>query len=56
MSFVSLPFESLWPPGLKAAVYTCGMLYCFLGLGLIAQQYMSAMDNIVKQTRTVTCK
>lgn len=52
-SFISPPDADTWPAGLRAGLYILALLFCFLGLGIVAGKFMEAMENIVHRTKTV---
>ena len=45
--------EYTWPHNLRAALYLLGMLWCFLGIAIIADVFMCAIEKITSYTRTV---
>ncbi|XP_059478036.1 sodium/calcium exchanger 2-like isoform X2 [Neocloeon triangulifer] len=50
-----LPFleESHWSVGLRATLYIMGLLYCFLGIAIVADVFMGAIEIITSKTRKV---
>ncbi|XP_069953412.1 sodium/calcium exchanger Calx isoform X5 [Cherax quadricarinatus] len=50
-----LPFfsEYTWPEGVRAFLYLAGLLYCFLGVAIIADIFMGAIEKITSKTRKV---
>jgi solute carrier family 8 (sodium/calcium exchanger) len=45
--------EYTWPLGVRAVLYLIGMLWCFLGIAIIADIFMCAIEKITSHTRTV---
>ena len=43
--------EQLWNPALRAILYLVGMLWCFLGVAIVADLFMGAIDQITSATR-----
>ncbi|XP_064104838.1 sodium/calcium exchanger Calx-like isoform X4 [Macrobrachium nipponense] len=50
-----LPFvsEYTWPIEVRAFLYLVGLLYCFLGVAIIADIFMGAIEKITSKTRKV---
>nr|XP_045601210.1 sodium/calcium exchanger 2-like isoform X3 [Procambarus clarkii] len=50
-----LPFfsEYTWPEEVRAFLYLAGLLYCFLGVAIIADIFMGAIEKITSKTRKV---
>lgn len=50
-----LPFfsEYTWPEEVRAFLYLMGLLYCFLGVAIIADIFMGAIEKITSKTRKV---
>jgi solute carrier family 8 (sodium/calcium exchanger) len=46
--------EFSWPVPVRAGLYLAGMLYCFLGIALIADVFMQAIEKITSKTRKVS--
>ncbi|CAN8003002.1 unnamed protein product [Ixodes hexagonus] len=46
--------ESSWSRGGRSFVYLLGMLYCFLGVAIIADVFMCAIEKITSKTRRIT--
>ena len=42
--------EQCWSTGLRAALYFAGMIWCFLGVAIVADLFMGAIDQIVSST------
>lgn len=51
-----LPFldESSWSRGGRSFVYLLGLIYCFLGVAIIADVFMCAIERITSKTRRLT--
>jgi len=45
--------ESGWPVGVRAGLYMAGMIYCFLGISIVADVFMCAIEKITSRTRTI---
>ena len=45
--------ESDWPRGLRATIYCVVMLWCFLGVAIIADLFMCAIEKITSRTRSI---
>ncbi|XP_071540523.1 sodium/calcium exchanger 2-like isoform X3 [Panulirus ornatus] len=50
-----LPFisEYTWPEEVRALLYLVGLLYCFLGVAIIADIFMGSIEKITSKTRKV---
>ena len=50
-----MPFvnEYTWPVGLRAFLYLVALLWCFLGVAIIADTFMVAIEKITSKTRIV---
>ncbi|XP_074648787.1 sodium/calcium exchanger 3-like isoform X2 [Tubulanus polymorphus] len=50
-----LPFvnEYTWPVAGRAVIYLLGLLWCFLGISIIADVFMCAIEKITSKTKTV---
>ncbi|KAF8770675.1 Sodium/calcium exchanger 2 like protein [Argiope bruennichi] len=50
-----LPFfdESKWNMGVRAFLYLLALLYCFLGIAIIADIFMCAIEKITSKTRKI---
>ena len=50
-----VPFinEFTWPSEVRAFLYLCGLLYCFMGVAIIADIFMGAIEKITSTTRKV---
>uniref|UniRef100_A0A7S4Q7C8 Calx-beta domain-containing protein n=1 Tax=Alexandrium monilatum TaxID=311494 RepID=A0A7S4Q7C8_9DINO len=44
-------WEAAWPPRLKVVLYFCGLVYCFLGVSIVADMFMSAIERITSRKR-----
>ena len=51
-----LPFinEFTWPTEVRAFLYLMGLFYCFMGVAIIADIFMGAIEKITSTTRKVT--
>ena len=45
--------EYTWAPGFRAFVYVAGLLWCFLGVAIIADVFMCAIEKITSKTRKI---
>ena len=45
--------EVLWPIWFRAAVYLLGLLWCFLGVAIIADVFMCSIEKITSHTRII---
>lgn len=45
--------ESGWPRPLRATLYMAGMIYCFLGISIVADVFMCAIEKITSRTRKI---
>ncbi|XP_045122498.1 sodium/calcium exchanger 2-like isoform X10 [Portunus trituberculatus] len=45
--------EYTWPPEVRAFLYFMGLLYCFLGVAIIADIFMGSIEKITSKTRKV---
>lgn len=45
--------EYTWPIEVRAALYFIGLIYCFLGVAIIADVFMCAIEKITSQTRKI---
>ncbi|XP_018013270.1 sodium/calcium exchanger 3 isoform X2 [Hyalella azteca] len=50
-----LPFisEYTWPEEVRSTLYFIGLLYCFLGVSIIADIFMGAIEKITSKTKKV---
>jgi len=55
-SFVNIPGINLFSSGARAFLYALGLAYIFLGVALIADIFMSSVEEICAQEKTVTLK
>ncbi|XP_064478601.1 sodium/calcium exchanger Calx-like [Ornithodoros turicata] len=51
-----LPFldESQWDVGVRAFIYLVALIYCFLGIAIVADVFMCAIEKITSKTRRIT--
>lgn len=45
--------EYTWSTGTRAFLYLAGLLYCFLGVAIIADIFMCSIEKITAKTRTI---
>ena len=45
--------EYTWPKGVRAFLYLAGLLWCFLGVAIIADVFMCAIEKITSKTRKI---
>ncbi|XP_036358405.1 sodium/calcium exchanger 3 isoform X3 [Octopus sinensis] len=45
--------EDAWPLGFRAFVYLLGLLWCFLGVSIIADTFMCSIERITSKTRKI---
>ncbi|XP_013386884.1 sodium/calcium exchanger 1 isoform X2 [Lingula anatina] len=45
--------ESTWSIGFRAFIYLLGLLWCFLGVSIIADYFMCAIEKITSKTRKI---
>lgn len=55
-SWILLPAENLWDPVLRAILYLVGLCYCFLGVAVVADVFMSSIEVITSKQRVVKKK
>jgi len=48
--------EAEWPQGLKICLYLLGLIYCFLGVAIIADVFMSAIEKVTSVKKQVMDK
>jgi len=51
-----LPGEKDWDKAARGVLYFCGLAWCFLGVGIIADLFMGAIETITSKRRTKTLK
>ena len=49
-----LVFEESWNPAFRAIVYLIGLLYSFLGVSIVADIFMCAIEKITSKTKQIT--
>jgi len=54
--FPSSEDEQLWSVPLRAILYFIGMIWCFLGVAIIADLFMAAIDQVTAATKIVKNK
>ena len=54
--FPSSDGEYTWPVPLRAILYFIGMAWCFLGVAIIADLFMAAIDQVTSSTKIVKDK
>lgn len=45
--------EYTWPEEVRATLYFIGLLYCFLGVAIIADIFMGSIEKITSKTKKV---
>lgn len=53
-SWVNIPGVNLWNYEFQGFVYLCALIYCFLGIQIISDVFMSAVEVITASEKTVT--
>jgi len=48
--------EKNWPNGLRIVLYVLGLFYCFLGVAVVSDIFMNAIERITSQKRRVRLK
>jgi len=48
--------EAEWSDGVRAALYAIGLAWCFLGVSIIADVFMGAIEKVTSQKRSVKNK
>jgi solute carrier family 8 (sodium/calcium exchanger) len=46
--------ENMWPSGVRSVVYLFALLYCFLGIAIVADVFMSSIEVITSSEKTIT--
>ena len=54
--FPSSEGEQLWSVPLRAILYFIGMTWCFLGVAIIADLFMAAIDQVTSATKIKVSK
>jgi solute carrier family 8 (sodium/calcium exchanger) len=54
LSFMVLPGMNTWSPSLFSFLMLLGLCYCFLGIAIIADLFMAAIEMITSRTVEVT--
>merc|ERR1711871_1358959 len=49
-SFLLFPGENVWSTGLRIVLYFVALIYCFLGIAIIADVFMGAIEKITSAT------
>lgn len=50
-SFILVPAENLWSDGLRGFLYFLALMYFFLGIAIVSDTFMSAIEVITSETR-----
>lgn len=50
------PYERSWNTGVRAGLYFFGLMYCFMGVAIVADVFMSAIEKITSKTKKVWIK
>ncbi|XP_021948332.1 sodium/calcium exchanger 1 isoform X3 [Folsomia candida] len=45
------PYERSWNTGVRAGLYFFGLMYCFMGVAIVADVFMSAIEKITSKTK-----
>lgn len=45
--------ESGWPTPFRAGMYMAGLIYCFLGISIVADVFMCSIEKITSRTRKI---
>ncbi len=45
--------EYTWPSWLRGGLYLCGLIYFFLGIAIIADIFMCAIEKITSKTQII---
>lgn len=45
--------ESAWNVGTRAFLYLVGLLYCFIGVAIVADVFMESIERITSKTKKV---
>ena len=53
-SWLLLPAENLWPAGLRAILYILAMLYIFMGIAIVSDIFVGAIEVITSKKKQVT--
>eukprot|EP00163_Fabomonas_tropica_P013589 TRINITY_DN2512_c0_g4_i2.p1 TRINITY_DN2512_c0_g4~~TRINITY_DN2512_c0_g4_i2.p1 ORF type:complete len:886 (-),score=274.86 TRINITY_DN2512_c0_g4_i2:228-2885(-) len=53
-SFILVPAENVWGRPMRGFLYLMGLFYFFLGIAIVADLFMAAIEVITSKTRTVT--
>ncbi len=48
-----IPYEGTWNVYVRASLYLLGLLYCFMGVAIVADIFMGAIEKITSKTRKV---
>jgi solute carrier family 8 (sodium/calcium exchanger) len=48
-----IPYEGQWNVGVRAALYMAALLYCFMGVAIVADIFMGSIEKITSKTRKV---
>eukprot|EP00746_Dinoflagellata_sp_MGD_P165857 gnl/MRDRNA2_/MRDRNA2_95376_c0_seq1.p1 gnl/MRDRNA2_/MRDRNA2_95376_c0~~gnl/MRDRNA2_/MRDRNA2_95376_c0_seq1.p1 ORF type:complete len:873 (-),score=180.74 gnl/MRDRNA2_/MRDRNA2_95376_c0_seq1:197-2815(-) len=48
--------EQTWPTGLRVVLYLLGLLWCFLGVGIVADVFMGAIEAVTSKKKRVKVK
>lgn len=53
-SWILLPGENLWPAWLRGVLYILFMFYLFIGIAIISDIFMGAIEVITSKKKTIT--
>jgi hypothetical protein len=45
--------QGSWDTTVRAGLYFAGLMYCFMGVAIVADVFMSAIEKITSKTRKV---
>ncbi|CAG7732673.1 unnamed protein product [Allacma fusca] len=48
-----IPFENSWSREARAVLYFAGLLYCFMGVAIVANVFMGSIEKITSKTRKI---
>lgn len=47
------PYEGTWSTAVRATLYCCGLIYCFMGVAIVADIFMGSIEKITSKTKKV---
>jgi len=51
-SWILLPAENTWSNGSRGLLYLIGLIWCFLGIAIVADKFMDAIEYITSQKKS----